>query len=562
MALLCLGLFLGTLLIYAPVVHDEFLGYDDLMYVHAPMVERGLTTEGVRWAVGVGPGRFYFHPLAWMSHMLDVQLFDHNSAAHHFANVVYHAAAAVLLLVVLWRMTGAVWASAMTAALFAWHPLHVQSVAWVAERKDVLSGITFALALGAHTWYARRPRPARYGLLLLAAAAALASKPTLVTLPCVLLLLDYWPLRRRGAWTTLVVEKLPLLAMAAAASVASYKIQVMDAAVRPADAMPLPVRLGNVFVSYLRYLYKTLVPVRLSIFYPYQVWPVWQVAAAAAALAAVTLAVLWQARRRPYLLVGWLWFGGMLVPTIGLIQAGSQAMADRYTYLSLTGLFIAACWAAREWATTAVRRAAAAWAGGIVLAACTAGTVYQLSFWRDEFTLFTRALEVTGDDNWQAHGFVGRALAARGDEVAAERHYRAALRRNPGYVEGYVNYANLLLRRGDYDGSIGLYQQALTRNPALSSARNNLGIALARKGDLPAAEASFRAVVQADPGSADGETNLGGMLLREGRSGEAIPHLERALILQPDNAAARHFLAAAREAAATQPAPATVPRAQ
>ena len=510
-ALLGAGLFLATVLLYAPAARYDFIGYDDPEYVHKPIVARGVTLEGIRWTVGIGPGRHYWHPLAWMSHMLDVQLFGHDAGAHHLVNAVLHAAAAVACFLVLRAMTGDVWPAALTAALFAWHPLHVGSVAWVSERKDVLSGLAFFATLGVYAWYAKRPGAARYAALLAATAVALSTKPMLVTLPCVMLLLDYWPLARRERWARLALEKLPLLALSAAASIASYQIQIYDHALRSAETHPIAIRAGNALVSYVRYLYLTAVPLKLSIFYPYHAPAAWQVAGAALVLVAITAAAVWQARRRPYVLVGWLWFLGMLVPVIGVIQSGSQSMADRYTYLPLVGVFVMIAWAlpyARRW--TAVVAAA-------VLLACCAVSLYQIQFWRNDFTLFGRALAVT-EKNHLAHGFVGKALAAQERDDEAFAHYQQALAINPDYWETYYNLGNLFLRNGRVPEAIDAYRRAVEIRPKLADAWNNLGIALASQEKLAEAEQSLLKAAEAAPNRADIAANLARVRARLGSS--------------------------------------------
>jgi tetratricopeptide (TPR) repeat protein len=503
------ALFVLTFALYAPTARFKFLGYDDYLYVGVPAVQQGLTWAGVRWSLGIGQGRIYFHPLAWVSHMLDAQLFGvERPGPHHLMNAVYHAVAAALLFVALRRLTGTFWRSAMVAALFAWHPLHVQSVAWVAERKDVLSGVTFALALIVYAWYARRPSVARYVAVVVSVAIALASKPTSVTLPCVMLLLDYWPLKRPAGWARLVGEKVPLLALSLAASVVSYKLQLYESAIRPVALISVHERLGNAAMSYVRYLYKTLVPIRLSVFDPYESWRAWQVIGAAAVVVAITLLALRDAKRRPYLIVGWFWFLGMMVPMIGLIQAGSQSVADRYTYLPLTGVFIAVVWLASEWARDEPRRRRTlAWIAGFVLA-CSAGvTLYQQQFWRDELTLFSRALEVTRE-NWLAHGFVAKNLAERDEDDLAAYHYRESLRIHPNYVEGHFNFANLLRRHEQFDAAAQHYRRVTELKPDMADGWNSLGAALASQGRLVEAEAAFARAASLAPERQDIAGNL------------------------------------------------------
>jgi tetratricopeptide (TPR) repeat protein len=500
-ALLSAGLFLATVLLYAPSVRYDYTGYDDFLYVDKEIITRGVTLDGVRWAFTIGQGRHYWHPLAWMSHMLDNQLFGRSPGAHHIVNAVIHALAAVVCFVVFNAMTRNLWAAFVTAALFAWHPLHVGSVAWVSERKDVLSGLAFFATLGVYAWYARRPGIGRYVAVFVATAVALSTKPMLVTLPCVMLLLDVWPLRRETSWSRLALEKLPLLALSAAVCIASYQIQIYDHSLRSAETHPIALRLANAIVSYVRYLYFTVWPVKLSIFYPYRAWSAAQVAGAAVVLIAITAVALWQRRQRPHVLIGWLWFLGTMVPAIGIIQSGSQSMADRYTYLPLVGVFIMIAWSV-PW-----HRPAASIAGGVVLAACCAMSLYQLQFWRNDLALFGRAMAVT-ENNHLAHGYVGKALAAEKRDTEAMAQYARALELNPSYWEVHYNRGNLLLRNGEVPQAIDAYRRSVEIHPIYPDAWNNLGIALARQGALAEAEQSLIKAAELAPERTDIAANL------------------------------------------------------
>ena len=481
-ALLCAGLFVATVLLYAQTFAFGFIGYDDPLYVDHPRVQNGLTLANARWAFTPGPGRASnYHPVTWLSHMLDLSLAGRRPGFHHAHNVVLHALAAVALLVALHRMTGDVWRPAVVAALFAWHPLHVQSVAWIAERKDVLSGLFFSLTLLAYAAYARTPTTGRYAVVLTLAALAMLAKPMLVTLPFVLLLLDAWPLRRVATGTSrsrLVLEKLPLLALAVAVSVLTVLAQGQGGAIRTTENVPLAVRLANVPVSYVRYLLKTLWPIDLAVFYPYRVWPAAVVAASTLVLLIITAMAAWPWRRRPYLIVGWLIFLGMLVPVIGLVQVGEQSIADRYTHLPLIGLFVVVCYVVPPRKSVGVVAA-------IALLACAAVTVYQVRFWRDDLTLFRRALETT-DGNYLAHGYVGKALAPV-HPADAMVHYDRALELKPRYFEVHYNRANLLLAAGRLDDAIAGYRRAVEINPDFPEAWQNLAAAYARKGDFETA---------------------------------------------------------------------------
>ena len=501
-AFLCAGLFLGTVLLYAPTARYGFIGYDDPLYVDNPRVQDGLTPRNIAWAFALGPDHASnYHPVTWLSHMLDFTLAGRaRPGFHHLHNVVLHAAAAAALLLVLYRATGVPWPAAGVAALFAWHPLHVQSVAWVAERKDVLCGLLFFLTIAAYAEFARRPAASRYALVLLGAAAAMLAKPMLVTLPFVLMLLDFWPLRRDTRSWRLFLDKLPLLGMAVAVSVLTVLAQGAGGAIRSTENLPLSVRLANVPVAYVRYLFKTVWPVDLAVFYPYRTWSPAVVVGAVTLLLLVTVVAVWQRRRRPYVMVGWLVFLGMLVPVIGVVQVGEQSIADRYTYLPLVGVFVMVCYAAPRGKGTGVLAA-------VALVACCAATLYQIRFWKDDHALFGRALEVTRD-NYIAHGYVGKALAARQEDAAALSHYDRAIAIKPAYAEAHYNRGNLLLRTGRMQDAVDAYRRAVDLRPDFADAWNNLGIALATQANYADAEQSLIKASAEAPQRADIAANL------------------------------------------------------
>jgi len=430
--LLGAALALLTLAAYLPTFHNGFVNLDDGFYVTGnPRVREGITRASVAWALTANVANNW-HPLTLLSHLLDVQLFGLDPAGHHTTSLLLHLANTLLLFAVLRGMTGTLWRSAAVAALFAVHPAHVESVAWVAERKDVLSALFWILAMAAWTSYARRPSLGRYLLVALMMGLGLMAKPMVVTLPFSLLLLDVWPLERISlGWKRLVAEKLPLLALSAAASLVTLRYQQTSLA--PLDLVPWSLRLANAAVSYATYLGKLLLPRNLAVFYPIPLAiPIWQVAGAAALLAALTALAVWKARRAPWLLVGWLWFLGTLVPVIGLVQVGRQAMADRYTYIPSIGLFMAIVWGiaglARE------RRMILAVASAAVIALLAVGTWTQTGYWRDSVTLYRHALAVTRG-NYVAHVGLAKALVAKRDWEGAEEQYRAALALRPGLIE-------------------------------------------------------------------------------------------------------------------------------
>jgi Flp pilus assembly protein TadD len=497
--IVCVLLALITLSVYLPVRHYAFVDYDDPNYVtENPIVQAGLTWTGVKWAFTTLDASNW-HPLTWLSHMLDCQLFGLNAGRHHLVNVLLHATNAVLLLLLLLRMTGAFWQSAFIAALFAWHPLHVESVAWVAERKDVLSTFFGLLTLMAYLRYAQKRGQGTghgesakavtisYSLALLFFALGLMAKPMLVTLPFVFLLLDYWPLQRvpdfelrisHGA--RLVLEKWPFFALAAASCVVTFVAQQRGEAVAPLEAYPLSSRIENAAVAYVKYLFNSVYPVNLAVIYPLpKEIPLVQVAGAIIVLATISW-LIWRARRqRPYLLTGWLWFLGMLVPVVGLVQVGSQAMADRYTYLPLTGVFMVAILGMGDWAVRLrLKSTILILVAFFVLAGCLFATARQLRFWRDGETLFKRALAVT-KDNPVAHYTLGNDLLQRGQVEEAMAQFQKALEIKPNYTEAHDNIGIAFLQKGQADQAVVHFQKALEIQPRNSGAQNNLAWVLA-----------------------------------------------------------------------------------
>ena len=447
--LLAAALALLTLAAFLPSLENGFVNLDDGFYVTGnPMVKRGLTGEGFAWAWTANVANNW-HPLTVLSHMLDCTLFGLHAAGHHGTSLLLHVANVLLLFEVLRRMTGAPWRSAAVAGLFAVHPLHVESVAWVAERKDVLSAFFWILAMGAWSRYARQPSIGRYLLVALMMALGLMAKPMVVTLPFALLLLDVWPLERpRTGW--LMVEKLPLLALSAVASLVTLRYQTTSLV--PLEVLPWHVRLANAAISYGVYLGKTILPRKLAVFYPIPIEiSAWKAVGAAALLLVLTALAVWKARKAPWLLVGWLWFLGTLVPVIGLVQVGRQAMADRYTYIPSIGLFLAVCWGLPELsAISESRRWRTALAGAtvLILLVLTAATRAQVRHWSNGVTLFRHALAVTRG-NYVAHEALAKALMARKDWTGAEEHYRAALALRPGLREVRQGLEEALRKAGE-----------------------------------------------------------------------------------------------------------------
>ncbi len=641
---LVLGLLLAlaTLAVYWPARQFEYNNFDDQDYVSEnPMVQQGLTVAGAKWAFTTGFAGNW-HPVTWLSHMLDCQVFGVNPGAHHLVNVLFHILNTLLLFVVLKRMTGAEVRSALVAALFALHPLHVESVAWVAERKDVLSTFFGMLTVWAYARYAARPKAARYLPVLLFFALGLMAKPMLVTLPCVLLLLDYWPLGRldharwatmprptsqfgpnsfgptperrapalhespnhtrqswssalrgrdaeapgsssiapRCSWSRLVIEKLPLFLLALGSCVVTFFVQQKGGAVGTLEKFPLAMRLANSLITYVAYLGKMLVPAKLAAFYPYpDGYPVWQVAGAGLVLVVVTaLAVAW-ARRRPYLLVGWLWYLGTLVPVVGLVQVGVQSMADRYTYLPLIGPFVMVVWGVADLAAGCSWRRAALGAGAaLALAGCLVVSSFQVQHWRSSVTLFRHALAVT-TNNSLAHYNLAQALSMQGELKEPLEHYREALRIKPDYGVAHNNLGLTLVMLGKPTEATNHYAEAVRLSPANAEAHYNYGLVLTSLGQPREAVAHLETVLRLTtnnclayhalgqarlalnqtneaiaeltealrlaPAYAEAHDNLGLALSRAGRGDEAIAHFQEAARLRPELPEAHLHLALA-----------------
>ena len=537
---LALLLVVGTLLVYWPARQFEFTNYDDEDYVYRnPTVMKGLTAEGVRWAFTTGH-MANWHPLTWLSHMLDCQLWGVKPGPHHMTSVLLHALATMALFFGLRRMTKSTGRSAMVAALFALHPLHVESVAWVAERKDVLSGLFWMLTMWAYVWYAERPGALRYASVLTAFALGLMAKPMLVTLPCVLLLLDYWPLNRRLRW----LEKAPLFALSVASSVATFIVQREGGAVFAfAEKLSIGARVANAFIAYVSYLAKMILPEELAVLYPHPGhWPMWQVAGAVVILLAITVGVLVLGKARPYLLTGWLWYLGTLVPVIGLVQVGEQYMADRYTYIPLVGIFIALVWGmADALAGVQQRKVAVGFAVAVVLAMCVVGTRRQLAYWENSIKLFARTVQVTRD-NPTARYNLGQALSVRGHLKEAVPHYQEAIRLRPEYPDALNNLGFTLALMGRLTEATNYYEKALKYAPKMASGHLNYGFALLGLGYPEPAAKHFAAAVQEEPKLTMAYFGHGRALLATGQLDEGIAKLEHALRLEPDYAETIFYL--------------------
>jgi tetratricopeptide (TPR) repeat protein len=548
------ALLLGALAAaYAGVLQLGYLNYDDDQYVTANTVVRGgLTWAGARWAFATFHS-FNWHPLTWLSLMLDTSLLGLEPGPRHAMNLALHAANALLLAAALERLTGARGRSVAVAALFALHPVNVEPVAWLSARKDLLAALCFLLGLLAYARYAERRSAGSAAACLAAFCAGLLCKPVLVTFPFVLLLLDAWPLgrldvppgRRGAAALRLVAEKLPLFVLAAAASVVFFEAQRRGGAVVALEAIPLAPRVANAAVAYVGYLAALAWPAGLAVHYPFrdllaEPGGAARVAACAAVLAAVSVGAVRARRARPYLLVGWLWYLGMLVPMIGIVQLGAQASADRYLYLPAIGVFVAAVWGAAELAARAPRlRLAAALAPVAVFAVLTAR---QVPVWRDSETLFSHALAVTRE-NGRAHLQLGGALLDRGDADAAYPHLVEALRIEPGSLHARNNLATARAKRGELGAAIEEYRALLRLRPDWPTLHNNLGVALGDAGLYEEAVAAFREALRLDPSHANARANLARALGGGAEAADAIEPLRDAVRRDPGSAELWHALA-------------------
>jgi tetratricopeptide (TPR) repeat protein len=580
-----LGLALATLAVYWQVSHHEFINFDDNLYVYNNShVKAGLKGEGLLWAFTKAHA-YNWHPLTWISHMLDCQLYGLRPGAHHFTNVLFHTANALLLLLLLDRMTGSFWSSAFVAALFALHPLHVESVAWLSERKDVLSAFFWILTTLAYVRYVEHTSPARYLTMLVLFAFGLMAKQMLVTLPFVLLLLDYWPLGRvtlgkrrptntqpRAAPVPIrlcILEKLPLLVLSVVAGVIVFRIQQGTLVMKSITQYSLPCRAGNALVAYAAYIANMLWPRHLAILYPHPGYnlPLWQVVASASLLVAITAAVIWKIRLRPYLGVGWLWYLGTLLPVIGLVQVGLQARADRYTYIPLTGLFVIIAWAAPDFlARLPYRKVILSLHATILLSVLGILTWYQVGHWRDSTTLYRHATVAVPNNSWaylrlgqtlrgqgkadkaianftralQIHPHfleprcdLARALADHGRLDEALIHYTKALQFKPDFAPAHSGMAEVRIQQRKPEQAAFHYRQALrtqSRNPTI---HNGLGTALAMHGQLDQAIIHFNNALQLNPDYHQAHANLGAALAQQHKFNDALAHFNEALRINP-----------------------------
>ena len=560
--LICLVLVAVTLAVFGQMLTHDFVNFDDHVYVYEnPLVIRGLSTEGIVSAFTHTHARNW-HPLTTLSHMLDCQLYGLNASGHHLTNVILHTISVLLLFLVLKRMSGAVWKSAFVAALFAIHPLHVESVAWIAERKDVLSAAFFMLALAAYAHYARAPSALRYLLVALLFAFGLMSKPMLVTLPFVLLLLDYWPLGRVGAQKSevptrlrgLITEKIPLFALSAVSCIATLLAQRQGPSA--IDQLPFLWRLNNSFVSYVTYIWQMLCPAQLAVFYPHQNdrFPLVEVTLAIALLISITLTVTYLRRTKPYLVTGWFWYLGMLIPVIGLVQVGEQAHADRYTYLPHVGLYIMLVWMVGDLLvrpTPRAHRAVVGVAAGITIASLGVRALVQASYWKNSETLWNHTLAVTGEND-VARNNLGFLFLRRGQLDEAISEFKAALTIRSKNTETHYTLGAALIqsnlgiafaRKQLWDEAIDHLQQAVRLRPDYADAYFNLGSVLFQQGRLDHAIAQWQKALTMRPGDAEAHRSIASAFRKQGNVKEAISEYEQALNITSEDPVALNNLA-------------------
>ena len=549
----CVFLVAAVWVVFGQTLHHEFVNYDDRLYIaENPVVLGGLSAKGIVWAFNHNVN-VNWTPLTVISHMLDCQFYGTQAGWHHLTSVLLHMASAIVLFLVLRKMTGTLWRSAFVAAVFAVHPLHVESVAWIAERRDVLSGLFFMLTLGAYAGYVRHPQSlGRYLMVALMLALALMSKPMVVTLPLVLLLLDYWPLKRftqpdgRLILWRLIAEKLPLLALSGIACVATLFAQEEAIA-----SLPLSVRIGNALVSCVAYLEQMIYPVGLTVYYPHpgNNLALWKIIAAFVLLLVISIGAVAVRRKQPWFLIGWLWYLGMLVPAIGLIQSGMRARADRYTYLPQIGLYILLTWTVVE--LTASWRSRRWLLGGgamIVLAVLITCARTQTTYWRDSESLWNHALACTLD-NTIAHNNLGDAFYREGRMDEAIAQFQKTLAINPNNAEANYDLGNAFFKQERINEAIAQFQKTLAINPTdadvhynYADIHNNLGNAFLRQGRMDEAIAQFQKALKINPQDADIHYNLGTAFRQQGGMNEAIVQFQKALAIKPEFAEAHYNL--------------------
>ena len=540
--LVSLCLIIAILIPHRQAINFDFVGYDDELYVTKNLnVQKGFTAKGVKWAF-TSFHSANWHPITWLSHMLDCELYGLNPMGHHWTNVELHIANTLLLFFILFKMTGALWRSAFVAALFALHPLHVESVAWVAERKDVLSAFFGMMALLAYCRYTKQPSLVGYLLIILFLSMGLMAKPMLVTLPFLFLLLDFWPLERFRFATVsrLILEKVPLLVPVVISGYLTFMAQQSSGAVKPLEAFSLTVRIANAFISYVSYAVKAIWPHNLTVFYPHpgNTLPLWQVFGAILLVGGASFLAIRSLKKYPYIAVGLFWYLGMLVPVIGLVQVSSQAMADRYTYIPMTGLFIIIAWGfsdiSRAWH---YQKIVSVLSAVIVLSVLTTCTFFQLGYWKDSITLFEHAINVT-DNNYLAHNNLGAALLEKGKLDKAVLHIKEALRIEPGCKAALYNLGAALSAQGKLDEAVLHYNNMLKINPKDAIVHNNLADVLSAHGKPNEAVLHYNEALKIDPDYAGAHGGFGSLLIKQNKFKEAMFHLTEAIRIDSDYAEA------------------------
>lgn len=519
-----------VLALYWPVAGYEFIALDDNLYiVENPHVQKGITIQNIVWAMTT----FHtsnWHPLTWLTYMADYELFGLNPAGYHLGNLILHLFNTLLLFLVLQRMTGEIWKGCIVAALFAVHPLNIESVVWIAERKNLLSTLFWILTILAYVRYAEKPGWRRYSMVLVCFCLGLMAKPMLVTLPFILLLLDYWPLQRfswsdpdqssnipdraerRNRLTRLLIEKVPLILLSFLSVFVTLQAARSGGAVKAISVFPLLGRIENALISYVMYLYKMLWPMDLAIFYPYPVGrPLWQVVLSILFLTVATIFICLKGRTHRYLITGWFWYGITLLPVIGLVQVGFQSMANRYAYLPLIGIFVILVWGADD----LLKRFSGRWvlpaAAAAVILAFTFCTKSTLPVWKDSYRVFRHAIDVTKNNHIAEMG-MGNVWLGRGDLPKARSRYLASLRIKPDYAEAHNNLALVLMQEGKMDEAAAQYQEAIKDKPDYAEAYNNLGVVFACQGKFRQAEEGFRKALELKPDYAEAQSNLSKLL--------------------------------------------------
>jgi tetratricopeptide (TPR) repeat protein len=560
--LVCLCLIAVIIIPYLQVINFDFVGYDDELYVtENQYVQKGISPEGIQWAFTTFHSANW-HPITWLSHMLDCELYGLNSGAHHWTNVEFHIANTVLLFLILFMMTKELWKSAFVAALFALHPLHVESVAWVSERKDVLSTFFGLLTIAAYCGYEKKSSAKYYMLVIAFLSIGLMAKPMLVTLPFVLLLLDYWPLKRFQYKSDfrlksekanddairrnhrLFLEKIPFFIPVVISCILTFLAQKSESAITPLGALVLKDRIANALVSYVTYVFKAVRPSKLAVFYPHpgNTLPAWQITVAALLIAAAILLSIRTFKKYPYISVGLFWYFGTLIPVIGLVQVGNQAMADRYTYIPIIGLFIIFTWGVsdllKKWR---YRKPFFEIFAAIIVAALISNTFFQLRYWRNSITLFEHAVKVT-KNNYKSQNNLGTALVAV-DLDEAISNYKAALKMKPDYAVALYNLGNVFIMKGETDKAIEYYMKALHIKPDYLEVLNNLGTAFINKKKIDDASLYLKRAIELNPRQTDVRNNLANVLFMQGKHDEAVLQYQEILKFDPENADAHYNLA-------------------